>query len=108
MSNNRAGTEGGGVFSQADTVMLDSTVSGNAASGGGIGDGGGGVANYLSLAMRNDTVAGNRANKNGGGILSSQTATAKLDDVTVARNRAGANNSGSWSGGGSTTAPARS
>jgi hypothetical protein len=85
-----SGGEGGGIFNRANKLVLNkSTVSGNTASGGSVGDadiannylasGGGGIFNtgddagdqyrYGTITLMNSTISNNTAASSGGGIL---------------------------------------
>jgi hypothetical protein len=122
-------TDGGGVqvLTNAGARVIDTTINANRATGpngkaGGIdvdgaganllvnrstvsnnrsGDNGGGieVENGASLVAINSTVAGNRANEDGGGFRIA-SAAASLNNVTVARNQANADDAGGHDGGG--------
>jgi hypothetical protein len=95
--------EGGGIATSVPAVIRSSTVNGNKTVSGD----GGGIETTAKLAMTNDTVAQNSAAGggdptlgNGGGIFAQLTADVSLNDVTIAHNRADADNSGNSNVGG--------
>jgi len=83
VTGNTTGSDGGGLFNNADGTLTvsDSTVSGNTAAGHG-----GGLFNFgPSATLTGSTVTGNTAGADGGGIyLDSGTVT--LQDSTVGGN----------------------
>lgn len=94
-------SNGGGVENNQGTLtILNSTISGNAAS-----QVGGGVNNFQGIVeIVNSTISGNTANGSGGGVLNNG-GTLKLIQVTVTGNRSDFENNGVGEGGGlSTTA----
>ena len=96
---NRATHDGGGVYSTVETVVRNSTISGNIASSNALSGGGGGIFfDVDQLKMKNDTVANNSTRGSGGGILS--FGDARLNNATVARNVADSDNTGAPLGGG--------
>jgi RHS repeat-associated protein/CSLREA domain-containing protein len=121
------GSYGGGLYNNGGAVTLtQSTVSDNRGTGGGLynSDGtltlvqsavlnnattatnssGGGLYNYGgAVTLTNTTVSGNRATKNGGGIVSfnsALTATVTLNNVTLTNNTADSEGDGTGDGGG--------
>lgn len=99
---NGKATFGGGIFNDGTATITASTLSGNAANyGGGIenwgtatisastlsgntADSGGGISNRASLSVANSTLVGNSATAGGGGaILSGNSGTATLTNVTI-------------------------
>jgi len=87
--------EGGGIYSSSPATIRRSTISGNVAN-----DQGGGIANADELTVVNSTIAGNRTDASGGGIYGAPGTLTGLNGVTIARNRADADNSDPDSGGG--------
>lgn len=117
ISGNQAGTggesEGGGIYSDADELVItNTTISGNGVVGGGGGvasqstdglieqstisgndatsaeeGGGGGILNLEVLRIVNSTISGNTTNARGGGILNDFEL--ELSHVTLADNTAG-------------------
>lgn len=61
ISSNSAVTVGGGIHSDGEVTLLDSTVSGNVA-----GDSGGGISGGQSLRIVGSSISGNHANEGGG------------------------------------------
>jgi CSLREA domain-containing protein len=96
VSGNRTDAEGGGVFSFAETLIQGSTISGNRASGSG--DGGGLAFGENEVTIDNSTIAGNSTDGRGGGIIAFGSST--LNDVTITKNKADADNGGGDAGGG--------
>ena len=91
--SNSAGYGGGGIFNYEGTVMVNnSTLTGNLAHDGPIGDGGG-IFNWAgTLAVTNSTLSNNSANDGGG--ISSVWGTSTVNNSTLISNSAG------YSGGG--------
>lgn len=87
--------QGGGIYSGSAATIIRSTISGNSAN-----DHGGGVMNDDELTAVNSTIAGNRTERSGGGIYGAPGTLTRLNAVTIARNRADADNSDPDSGGG--------
>ena len=88
----RLGRSGGGIYSDADLRVTDSTVSGNVAQGDGAQ--GGGIYNGGTLTMVGSTVSANHAAAGtstgiarGGGVASNGTAT--LANCTISGNLSG-------------------
>ncbi len=73
---------GGGIFTQGQTVISDSTVAGNHGTGT---IGGAGIVTYGRLEMLNSTVSANVTNVSGGGILFGSGALS-LNSCTIAGN----------------------
>ena len=78
-------------------TLTNSTVSGNAASGGR----GGGIYSSGTLTLTNSTVSGNAANFGGGIFISGGTTT--LTTVTVSGNTTNGSGGGIYNNGGTTT-----
>jgi CSLREA domain-containing protein len=96
-SANRAGSEGGGIYTDSGRLRIaGSTVSGNRA-----GDNGGGIEvdGTDPFVAVNTTVAGNRSDSQGGGIHADGNVV-RLNAVTIVRNRGNADGLGSEVGGG--------
>ena len=74
MTNNTAGTAGGGVYARKDTVTISgSTISGNRANGDVLGVSGGGILHWANgedstMSISRSTISGDHAAKGGGGI----------------------------------------
>jgi hypothetical protein len=91
---------GGGIYNDgaggsATLTIVDSTVTGNRATGGNVGIGGGGIYNDGSLTIINSTISGNFADSGfpynlgiAGGIFS-QGGTLTITNSTIAGNFAG-------------------
>jgi hypothetical protein len=91
---------GGGIYNDgaggsATLTIVDSTVTGNRATGGNVGFGGGGIYNDGSLTIINSTISGNFADSGfpynlgiAGGIFS-QGGTLTITNSTIAGNFAG-------------------
>ena len=91
---------GGGIYNDgaggsATLTIVDSTVTGNRATGGNVGFGGGGIYNDGSLTIINSTISGNFADSGSpynlgiaGGIFS-QGGTLTITNSTIAGNFAG-------------------
>ncbi len=83
------GGGGGGILNNAGTaVVINSTVSSNAADA--VGAGGGGIYNRATLQVVNSTISGNSASgSGGGGILNFNNATLAISNSTISNNRSG-------------------
>lgn len=94
IAGNRAGDYGGGIQNDAEESLSirDSTISGNfsALDGGGLQVG----SDAFTTRIFNTTISGNRTNGFGGGIYVTGAAPVILNAVTVARNRAAADDPG--------------
>lgn len=95
-SNNTAAKEGGGLWNFAGSTLkiVNSTVSGNTASGTAADAtpvGGGGLFNRPGgiMVVINSTVAGNTATDTGGGVLNLDTGSMTLSNTLVGDNSAG-------------------
>ena len=103
ITGNQAG-EGGGVMVVGRASISSSTIAGNTAVSGADGELGDGAGVYVDdegvLALVNSTVAGNRAIASGAGLFGEAGARAKLNAVTIARNRADSDDAGGGTGGG--------
>lgn len=88
-SSNTATAEGGGIYNLIGTLSInDSAFSDNTAA-----NGGGSIRNAATMTVINSTFSGNRAtgtNGNGGGILSDGTAS--ITNSTLSNNTAGTTN----------------
>ena len=89
--------DGGGIHADASTgVISRSTISDNEAW-----DHGGGLSNASDdIEVVNSTIAGNEARGSGGGLYGAPTSSAELNAVTIARNRADADDMDPEGGGG--------
>ncbi|HSA59373.1 MAG TPA: choice-of-anchor Q domain-containing protein [bacterium] len=104
--NVAADNDGGGIyFDNSQTIITNSTISGNIALGdqhnsASTDSQGGGIWHDEALTMTNCTVVGNRADGDGGGIYvnSDSDANIILSNVTITGNTADANEGG-FSGG---------
>lgn len=94
ISDNLAGSLGGGVFSDTSTLIDGSTLSGNESQ-----NVGGGVffVNTTEATVLDSTLTGNEAASGGGGILA-ETANITVDGSTFSANLSGSG--GDWPGGG--------
>ncbi len=102
-----SGGVGGGIWCNGCTLTVtNSTISGNVANqnGAGAASGGGGIyvlGSNSIVSISHTTISGNQTNSSGGGILLALgTGTVSLDFVTVANNRADADNDNQGNGGG--------
>ena len=91
--------DGGGVYTESEAAgnqVLATTVAGNEATeeGAGIWHGG------PSLLLSNSTVADNTADGSGGGLYAAPDSGTAVEFVTIARNRADADDTGPHGGGG--------
>ena len=100
ISNNAAGSYGGGISNGATATIINSTISGNTASA----SFGGGIANLHAggnfvarLTVINSTISGNACGSFGGGIYNGGLTTSHLSNVTITDNTA---NTSSFSRGG--------
>jgi hypothetical protein len=82
ISGNVAGDNGGGIWCEGETAVIDSTVSGNSAA-----HTGGGIRNNGNLTITNSNIASNRAGTTGGGLHNQGEAT--LSGATFTGNSAG-------------------
>jgi hypothetical protein len=85
VTNNHAGSSGGGILNlnpSGSLTVTDSVISNNQAMGGGAG--GGGIMANGTLTLANTTISGNSAGLAGGGLVVSGTATAT--NLTVSGN----------------------
>jgi hypothetical protein len=84
----RAGTFGGAIHNGGTLTLTNSTLSGNATTGGGNENSGGAIYNASVATITNSTLSGNSANgggaNNGGGIYNANTAT--ITNSTIAGN----------------------
>ena len=78
------GTTGGGIFSNAALLIIDSTISGNSAAG----SGGGIYVNKGTTTIVNSTVSNNSASS-GGGLYVQSTGSATLNNSIVANSGGG-------------------
>ncbi len=94
-NGNFAGS-GGGVFTNSDLTLTNSTITQNKAAGGGAG-----VSVFGPQAtLTNVTISGNETVDDGGGLEVFIGATASLNNVTIAGNTADSDNNGTGQGGG--------
>jgi CSLREA domain-containing protein len=81
--NNRAGFEGGGVYSASASVINAVTFAANTA------DNGGGIINYGNMSVSNSVLRGNTAGLSGGGLFNTSAgASLTLSNSTVSGNDA--------------------
>ena len=79
--NGNTANFGGGIYNYGTATITASTISGNTANEGG------GISNRASLSVANSTLVGNSATTGGGGaILSGNSGTATLTNVTISGN----------------------
>jgi hypothetical protein len=95
ISGNEAASDSGGIHAVVNTTpstlrIVSSTISGNEAGD----DGGGMLVEDHALPIVNSTIADNTANDFGGGIDLFDGVDASLNAVTIARNRAAADDPG--------------
>jgi len=95
ISGNTLGGEGGGVYVDYGATIINSIISSNRATGGGLGDGGGIDVDSGFLTLINSTISGNTAGKEGGGVYSDEAIT--LISSTVSGNTAGEKGGGLYS-----------
>ena len=90
VSGNTADYNGGGIYNDwaSESILVDSTVSGNSAGNGA------GIMNYRTLTLSGSSVSGNTAMWDGGGIWSSSDTQVALIDSMVS------GNTSEWAGGG--------
>lgn len=123
INGNAGSSNGGGIFSEGDSLTLtNSTVSGSSAAGGGgiyndgpssdltlrnstvsgnTSDGSAGILNNGQMTLTNSTVSGNEAVFNGGGIFNNgASSTMTLINSTVTDNTAGQGGGGINNNGG--------
>ncbi len=101
LSGNQAGTHGGGAFfggTETAVELRDSTVNNNVSLRAS-GGGGGGIFTQARLRMDQVTISGNSANSDGGGVLLTVRSVV-MRNVTIADNVADADNNDASSGGG--------
>jgi len=102
VTGNEATGDGGGLWigtaaSEGTTRIERSTIAGNQT----VGDGGAIATDADLLRIENSTLTKNRADGRGGGIYSAPDTLARLNGVTIARNRADADDTaGADTGGG--------
>ena len=77
VSGNTASFSGGGITNGRDLVLIDSTVSGNAAPSGA------GISSFGPLTLMNSTVSGNSAGGFGGGAIFNDGGTLTLTNSMV-------------------------
>ena len=82
---NHTGDEGGGVFSEGNTVFIRCTIGNNRAGDDDFGSGGG-IVSSGSLSLSDSNVASNHADSAGGGIISNGSLV--MERCTVSGNRA--------------------
>ena len=87
-------TSGGGILNDGTLTVINSTLTGNAAT---TGDGGA-ISNPGTLTVINSTLSGNSAGGSGGGIFTSNVLN--LLSSTVTNNRADSDNNSTGTGGG--------
>ncbi|MFN8160873.1 MAG: right-handed parallel beta-helix repeat-containing protein [Solirubrobacterales bacterium] len=93
--NGSAISDGGGIYAGGKQLTVrDSTITANTVKGTG-----GGIYAAAPLTLVNDTIAGNRAGLDGGGVAAN-AGKVRMNAVTVARNVADADSSGTGTGGG--------
>ena len=87
VSEHTAGADGGGIYTEIDSLsVIRSTLSGNVSAAGG-----GAIVAYGSpVSLENSTVSGNQAECMGGGIAVFNGTTANLNNATIANNVADA------------------
>ncbi|MBL7037764.1 MAG: hypothetical protein ISR77_03995 [Pirellulaceae bacterium] len=94
VTGNVATWSGGGIYNVGALTVRDSTISGNEAW-----EDGGGLSGSGTWLIANTTVSGNLANRHGGGI-SGAGGEWKINNSTIADNRADSDNNGTGLGGG--------
>jgi len=96
ISGNTATGDGGGILSNGTLTVTGSTISGNSSGATSTGDGnqgGGGIRDGSTTTITNSTISGNYANNGyGGGILNNGNLTAKNN--TISGNSASISNGG--------------
>ncbi len=80
ISDNTAGSHGGGVYARGETTISGSTVSGNSADGNG-----GGVYTRGEITISESTVSGNSADERGGGLFFGGAST-RITDTLISAN----------------------
>ncbi|HEX5037960.1 MAG TPA: right-handed parallel beta-helix repeat-containing protein [bacterium] len=105
-SNSTSNNDGGGIFVYGEpSIIRNSTIANNRAlgdqDGGGDDSNGGGVWTGYPVDISNSTIAGNTAVGDGGGLyVYDDTTIVNLNNVTIAFNKADADEDGSGDGGG--------
>jgi len=94
VTGNVATSSGGGIYNVGTLTLQDSTISGNEAWWNG-----GGLSGSGSWSIANTTVSGNAARRHGGGI-SAAGGVWKINNATIADNRADSDNNRTGRGGG--------
>jgi hypothetical protein len=99
IADNSAVGTGGGIENGGGMTLTHSQVSGN------VGEYGGGIHNVGGLDVTDSTIAGNTARRIGGGIQNEYSSTAlngtlRLNNVTIANNKAGEKSQDEAGGGG--------
>ena len=94
MAGNFSG-DGGAIYVSTKLEIVNSTISGNAAS-----RDGGGIANFGQAFVVNSTISGNTANANGGGIANEDGATWLYNASIIANDASHDRNPPGGSGGG--------
>lgn len=89
VSDNTAGFQGGGIFSEGNATVTNSVISGNISSNGS----GGGIFNFGEIEVVNSNIAGNTAEFQGGGIFS-DGGQVTVADSTIIGNTANNSNGG--------------
>lgn len=101
--DNTAG-EGAGLMAVGPVTVVESTFARNRSIGGGDGERGDGAGIYVDdqgiLDLTNSTIADNLAIGDGGGVFGEAGAIATVSSVTVARNRADADDDSTGTSGG--------
>ncbi len=95
LSSNHAKGNGGGIWNRGPLTLIGSTLYGNNNYGHG-----GAIYNSDAMVLVNSTLSGNTTYGSGGAISNQGTATAKLYNVTIARNYADFNSDNAGFGGG--------
>lgn len=83
ISNNTAGSEGGGIAASINGDLINTSVTNNTAGGDG-----GGISNDGTLTLTNTIVSGNKCSVNGGGIYNHWGSELTLTNTRVSGNLA--------------------
>ncbi len=104
--NGNTSDQGGGISNTGMLTVINSTLNGNSASGGGWNDGGGLYNDYGTATLINSTITANLADRNGGAIYNYGPSPVTLNNVTIYANDADHDMNNIGNGGGTYNASA--